>query len=672
MDQTTARAEKLKVTFLPKEVSTRVPAGTTLFHAAAWTGQPVESTCGGRSTCGKCRVLIHHGAKVITPADLQHLSSEDIEAGWRLSCQQEVRSEMVVEVPRLLTTPKTAMFGVGRQVLLDPNVHKVHLRLVEPSLHDQRSDYDRIKDALREEGFAMKAGLGVLRTIPKILREADFEVTAVLCGDDLVALEPGDTTRECCGVAFDLGTTTIVGSLLDLNTGENKAVASALNAQAIHGGDVLSRISHTMGHREGLDELQRLATFAMNGLLEKLAAEARVSLERIYEVTIAGNMTMMHLLLGIDPEPISVTPFTPTISQGQSLEAREIGIAIHPHGRVYLFPAIGAYVGGDIVAGLLATALPRGDRLRLFVDVGTNGEIALGHEQRTVATAAPAGPAFEGAEISCGMRATTGAIEGVTITEDAVVLQTIDDAPPIGLCGSGLIDAVAQLYKRGLMDAGGRMRSAEELAGRVPPTLASRLITVDGVRAFVLATADTGIPNTSVAGVAGLAPVPTRLGTSASVVGRIAAEQVDGIPAVATAGGGLVPGWADRPALNQYACANYRSAAACQQWAAADCSAAALDWLLGAYGVRLGGIDDAVGLIGPGSGISTAVGLLDSSGIARGEGPRRLAPSELSVVEFDTPLHDVLGLAASVPYPIPVLTRDGALHGVDCVPIFGK
>ena len=188
--------------------------------------------------------------------------------------------------------------------------------------------------------------------------------------------------------------------------------------------------------------------------------------------------------------PISITPFASAAAHGIDLKAREIGISIHPEGRVYLFPAIGAYVGGDIVAGLLATAVPRGDKLRLFVDVGTNGEIALGHEQRTVATAAPAGPAFEGAEISCGMRATTGAIEGVQITDDTVVLQTIDDAPPVGLCGSGLVDVVAQLYRRGLMDPTGRMRSADEVRGLVPDALASRLVNVEGVRAFVLATAD--------------------------------------------------------------------------------------------------------------------------------------------------------------------------------------
>ena len=488
MDSAALKSEKIRVTFQPRETSTRVPPGTTLFHAAAWIGQPIESTCGGRGTCGKCRVKILSGPAPVSVADQHHLDAAQIEEGWRLSCQAEVHSETVAEVPRLLGTPKTAMFGVGRQVLLDPNVHKVHLKLEPPELHDQRSDLKRLEEALAAEGYPLSADLQALRQLPKALRDADFDCTAVLCGADLVAIEPGNTTHASYGAAFDLGTTTIVGTLIDLNTGEARAVASSLNAQAVHGGDVLSRISYTMGKREGLGELQRMAALTFNTLLEDLGRQAAVPADRIYEVTIAGNATMQHLLLGLDPEPISVTPFAPTVTKGVEVRADLLGLAIHPNGRVYLFPHLGAYVGGDIVAGLLATALPRGDKLRLFVDVGTNGEIALGWEKRTVATAAPAGPAFEGAEISCGMRATRGAIEGVRIGEDAVTLQTIGDAPPVGLCGSGLIDAVAQLYRRGLLDATGRMRSAEDVRATHPEPLRARLVTWEGVRAFVLAT----------------------------------------------------------------------------------------------------------------------------------------------------------------------------------------
>src|SRR2546422_11538622 len=207
---------------------------------------------------------------------------------------------MVVQVPRLLATPKTAMFGVGRQVLLDPNVHKVRLKIEEPPLHDQRSDFQRLKDALLEEGFAMSADLAVLRSLPTALRGAEFDVTAVLSGETLVAVEPGDTTGECYGIAFDAGTTTLVGTLMDLNNGEARAVGSTLNAQAIHGGDVLSRISYTMGKKEGLEELQHLAIFTLNGIIEKLVGESGVPASKVYEITVAGNLTMMHLLLEID------------------------------------------------------------------------------------------------------------------------------------------------------------------------------------------------------------------------------------------------------------------------------------------------------------------------------------------------------------------------------------
>jgi uncharacterized 2Fe-2S/4Fe-4S cluster protein (DUF4445 family) len=481
-----------RITFRPDDSTTQVPAGTTVYQAAAWIGRAIDSSCGARATCGKCRVRLCQGTSHVTPADHEHLSAGEIAAGWRLSCTAEIQDDTIVEIPRLMTAPKTAMAGTGRPVLLDANVRKVHLRLDEPELDDQRSDLQRVRDHLRAEGFACSAGLDLLRMMPGALRRHRFDVTAVLCGEWLIDLEPGDTTGECFGIALDLGTTTIVGTLLDLTDGSSHGVASALNAQAVHGSDVLSRISHVMSHADGLSELQALAATSINGIVDDLANQAGVSPARIYEMIVAGNATMIHLLLGIDPEPLSIAPFTPTLTEPVCVPAAHLSLSLHPRGRLYALPALGAYVGGDIVAGLLATSLPRESRLRLFVDVGTNGEIALGSDQRTIATAAPAGPAFEGAEIACGMRAVAGAIEEVRISEDAVELRTIEDRPPAGLCGSGLIDAVAQLVRRGVIDTSGKMLTIEQAREGLPPSLAERVVDIDGVRAFVLAAGERG------------------------------------------------------------------------------------------------------------------------------------------------------------------------------------
>jgi uncharacterized 2Fe-2S/4Fe-4S cluster protein (DUF4445 family) len=263
-----------------------------------------------------------------------------------------------------------------------------------------------------------------------------------------------------------------------------EAVASTLNSQAPFGADVISRISHAMFGEAERRELQAAAVNSLNSIAEQLSANAGIERHRVYEAVIVGNATMLHLLLGIDPSPIAVTPFTPAFKTPLYLGADSIGLEIHPNGRLQTLPLIGAYVGADIVAGVLATGLARDDKLRVFVDVGTNGEIVLGSANRVLATAAPAGPAFEGSQIKCGMRAAEGAIEGVSLT-DHVELQVIGgDVKPRGICGSGLVDAVAQLRVCGLLDHSGRLRSREEKPGH---PLADRLITVDGVRAFLLA-----------------------------------------------------------------------------------------------------------------------------------------------------------------------------------------
>lgn len=479
---------KITIEFRPHEKVTRVPPGVTLFNAANWIGLPIDSTCGARGTCGKCKVRILQGYHEVTDADHKVFSAAELAEGWRLSCRAVADTDVICEVPRLMGNPKAALMGVGRHVILNPNVHKVLLALAPPTLEDQRSDFGRVRDALSKEGYAVHAGLALLRSLPALLRAAEWQVTAVVVGDELVSVELGDTTHRAFGLAFDIGTTTVVGMLIDLNSGAPVAVRSALNSQAVHGADVISRISYTMLNADGLAQLHTLILQTMNGLIAQLRAEAGVASQEVYEVVIAGNATMQHLFLGLDPEAIGVWPFIPVANEMLQMRAGETGLEILPQAQVHLMPYFGAYVGGDLVAGLLATGLAQKEGVRLLVDVGTNGEIILGSSARTVATAAPAGPAFEGAQIQDGMRASAGAIEAVTITLDAVQLQVIGDAPPIGLCGSGLIDAVAQLRLSGLLLPSGKFITAEEAAKRFAPALAERILTGDkGMRSFVLA-----------------------------------------------------------------------------------------------------------------------------------------------------------------------------------------
>jgi uncharacterized 2Fe-2S/4Fe-4S cluster protein (DUF4445 family) len=484
---------KLEVRYLPAgraqgaqfhDRTTRVPPGTTLFSAAHWIGLPIDSTCGGRGTCGKCKVRVVEGRPDPETADHRQLRPAEIAEGWRLSCQARVYEDMTCEVPQLLRVPKAATMGLGRLVILDPNVRKVYLELAEPTLDDQRSDVMRLSQALTVEGHDMVAGIAVMRTLPHVFREAQFRVTAVLAGEHLVAVEPGDTTGDCYGVAFDVGTTTLVGTLMNLRTGMAASVLSTLNGQAPFGADVISRVSHGMNGPEAVLELQAAVVGTMNTILAELYRDAGVTAEQTYEAVVVGNATMLHLLFGIDPSPLAVMPFTPAFMEPVSVVASEVGLNIHPQGFIQTLPALGAYVGADIVAGVLATSLVREDKMRVFVDVGTNGEIVLGNGQRALATAAPAGPAFEGSQIRCGMRATDGAIEGVQLGE-TIELQVIGgDVAPQGICGSGLVDAVAQMLLSGLLDHSGRMKSADDVPGH---PLRERLIEVDGMRAFLLA-----------------------------------------------------------------------------------------------------------------------------------------------------------------------------------------
>jgi uncharacterized 2Fe-2S/4Fe-4S cluster protein (DUF4445 family) len=482
-DPVTAGPARVDLFFEPNGTRVRVPPGVTLFDAASWNGIAIDSTCGGHGTCKKCKVRIVDGVVPVSPLDSRAFSPGELRDGWRLACRVVTATDVRVHVPPLVTRPKAATVGVGRQVILRPAAQKRYLELDEPSLADQATDLERVLAAV--DDLELRADLHALRVIGRVLRAADYKVTAVIVDDVLIDVQQGDTTGRVYGIAFDLGTTTVVATLLDLSTGTPMAVASMLSKQQPFGADVITRISAVMMDPETLGRLTGLAHESLNELAGEVCQQAGVDPADVLEVAMAGNATMTHLALGIDPEPLGVAPFIMSTRLWPEVLAADIGVSVHPRARAVVFPSFGAYVGGDITAGLLAAGMDRDARTRLFVDVGTNCEIVLGNRDWLLGTAAPAGPAFEGAAIRCGMRAADGAIEVVTMTPDRLELKVIGDAPPAGLCGSGLVDAVAELVRLGLLDRSGRLIPEEDALG-VAPGLAPRLTQLGKERVFVL------------------------------------------------------------------------------------------------------------------------------------------------------------------------------------------
>jgi len=483
-DPATGVPARVELEFQPDGTRVRVPPGVTLFDAASWNGIAIDSTCGGHGTCKKCKIRITGGQVPASALDARAFSPDELRAGWRLACRAQADGDLQVEVPPLVTRPKAATVGVGRQVILRPAAQKRYLELSEPSLSDQRTDLERVLAAL--DDLELRADLGVLRSLGAVLRAADYRVTAVIIDDVLIDVQAGDTTGRLYGIAFDLGTTTVVATLLDLSTGTPLAVASMLNQQQPFGADVITRISAIMMDPAKMDTLTRLAHQTLAELTADVCGQAGVDPAEVCEVALAGNATMTHIALGIDPEPLGVAPFIMAARQlPEVLAGPDLGLPVHPRARAFMFPAFGAYVGGDITAGLLASGMDRDSRTRLFVDIGTNCEIVLGNRDWLLATAAPAGPAFEGAAIRCGMRAADGAIEVVSMTPAGLDLRVIGDAEPAGLCGSGLVDAVAGLTGVGLLDRSGRF-VPEPDAAAIAPGLAGRLTTLGAERVFVL------------------------------------------------------------------------------------------------------------------------------------------------------------------------------------------
>ena len=477
----------VKVTFEPDGIEVFVPAGTLLSKAAAAAGKAVETPCGGVGTCAKCRVILLDECDPPDETETRRLSAEDIAGGVRLACRTRVTRDLSVTIPESSRSlvQKILSAGVLRDVAVASGISKVYCELPPPTLEDERADFERLTERLSARDIQLSPNLNVVRNLSSVLRKSDYNVTVVVHNHELIAVEPGNTSERCYGIAYDLGSTTIVGYIMDLRTGEDLSVASVMNPQMVYGDDLVSRISFATTQENGASILQSVVVDAMNRIAEEAAQTAGIEKAEIYKATVVGNTCMTHLLLGIDVASLGQSPYVPSLCADISLRARELGLEISPEAPVMVLPNVAGFVGSDLVGVLLASKWEDDGRTRLAVDIGTNGEMALLHDGKTYACSAAAGPAFEGAGISCGMRGAPGAIDSVRIGE-TVETTTIENKPPIGICGSGIIDAIAQMLDAGIINETGRLLSPD-VADSLPSSLRERLIETDRGTEFVLA-----------------------------------------------------------------------------------------------------------------------------------------------------------------------------------------
>ncbi|MBN1460372.1 MAG: DUF4445 domain-containing protein [Armatimonadetes bacterium] len=473
------------IIFLPEEKTITVPEGTTVLDAAGKAGYSLQTPCGGQGQCGKCRVMVEGPADAPKDSERGLLDAEEISAGWRLACQVSVEGDCTVTLPAasLTVAHRIMVEGTGREISVEPNVRKVSLRLSEPSNDDPRADLHRVLDAV-SDNLRPPHRLAPLQSLPRTLRAHGYEVTCVIAGDELHGIEPGDTTDDLYGLAVDIGTTTVVAYLCHLLTGRVVAVSSDLNSQAQYGDDVISRIKAANSDEAGLAGLHRAIVAVINDLIERATHEAGLDRCSIYEVAIVGNTCMTHLFLGVPPTGLGTVPFVAAFRGPQIVPAADLGIPINPAGLVYVAPNIGSFVGADTIGVILASEIDATDGLRAAIDIGTNGEIVVAQGDTLLACSTAAGPAFEGARISRGMRASTGAIDIVNIDDD-VHCHVIGDVEPRGLCGSALVDAIAELVRVGAIAETGRMIRPEEATG-LPEKVARRLVENEDGMEFVL------------------------------------------------------------------------------------------------------------------------------------------------------------------------------------------
>lgn len=497
---------KYKVLFLPHNKEISVGDGENLLRAAMEAGVHINASCGGEGVCGKCRVIIEDGN--VEGGITENLSKEDLEKGYRQACLSYVKSDLVVRIPtkstidasalNMQSTPRRAV-GIRKIDLekLKENgifaspVEKIYLKLPRPSARDNMPDLTRIVKYLQlhHDKHHLEADISVIRKIPDVVRKDDFKVTATLMlpvrtrgMTRIVNIQPGDTTDLNYGIAMDIGTTTIYGQIVDLKTGSVLAGYAGFNGQISYGEDIITRIVYTE-KSGGLERLHEVVIKSINEVIDRIIKDAGIDPDEISVITLAGNTTMTQLLLKINPRYTRLSPYVPTSMLYPPIKAADFNIALGDHVTALIYPNISSYVGGDIVAGVIASGMYRSEKLSLYMDIGTNAEIVIGNKDWLACAACSAGPAFEGGGIKFGMRATKGAIEDFSI--DPVTLEpmniTIGNVRPKGICGSGLIIIVATMFEMGIIDNLGKFNRSLDT---------NRIREVDGIYEYVLAWAD--------------------------------------------------------------------------------------------------------------------------------------------------------------------------------------
>jgi len=479
--------EEFKITFLPEHKSVSVDRGTDLLTAGLKTGVHIYNSCGGEGVCGRCKVIVKKGGYITEGSG--RISETEREEGYVLACRTSPKSDMEVFVPEesrlgdleILTEEIKGKRLAGLYTPVEeieeghykttskifkhsPLSTKIFLKLPEPTIDDNLGDADRLLREVKKqhkEIDIMQMGLSNIKRLPVLLRESNWEVTVTLGNrnktTEVVLIEPGNRAKENFGIAVDIGTTTIVAYLVDLNSQKVLGSKASYNPQVDFGEDVISRIIFAQ-QEKGLEKLHHAVIDTINNLIDSLIKESGLTLDDLTAVVSAGNTTMTHILLKIDPGQIRKDPYIPAVNFMPVIRAGETGIKINPRGLLACLPCIGSYVGGDIVAGVLASGMDKAKDLSLFIDLGTNGEVVLGNKEWLMACSTSAGPCFEGGGLKCGIRAMKGAIQNISVNNNSLETQTIGNAPPKGICGSGIVDIVSELLKNKIIDRSGKIK----------------------------------------------------------------------------------------------------------------------------------------------------------------------------------------------------------------------